>query len=626
MKNIYCAQCGLAVLPTNLGAHIREVHVRDIYVNAVNQALRPRNPRRTRPGSIALNTGATKGTQPARRNNAHSPRRDVGTGHPHPSPRPQAGQKGGPDSRNPRRSAGLPFDDNIWFLHPDLMGYDAEELKQRALDLSTTYSANLKNIIKRCEQLDPADKLDCLKYSKIPMYSALIALVFIHVSLGPAATEHVMKARLKHELDAWEVLDLVELLVRHRSIKESLLGFLHLNTDHAHRFPPDLEEQVNESIIPITGILVSVLTDPEQLRKVLSLKGDKATSALDLLQAAYDHSHLDRAFKPLILNALILLGQKSGCHPRSSVIPKSSWTDLDFQPTTQRTWVGSSLQASTFRSHLLIIKTVYPYGKFEEVLPNFAAEAAVWRNLRHPNLMPFYGTYIEPRPSGGPLSFVLPFFHFKNEDLMTYLWKHPDANRPLLLLDVARGLRHLHSMKPVICYGKLRPECILITDSGRACISDFGFALVNNILLYAHDLSVIRKWPPENPPRYTPQMDMYSFGCLCYEVHSGRLLRLHQSMVLSTKEERAELGMTGVMAKFILSCCKEDPSARPTAEQAVKRLKDMLVDVDLPPPADAEFNDTVKTELIGPVYDPFSLPLRRCESPASEATYGCRIS
>ncbi|KAJ3740233.1 kinase-like domain-containing protein, partial [Lentinula detonsa] len=162
-------------------------------------------------------------------------------------------------------------------------------------------------------------------------------------------------------------------------------------------------------------------------------------------------------------------------------------------------------------------------------------EVYVWHRLNHPNIATFLGTsyHMENRPS-----LILPWF--KNGSASEYLkLRNPDADRLRLILDVAEGLNYLHTCKPApIVHGDLKGNNILITDDGRAILSDFGLSQVIEDLVGPTGITPsvfaagpIRWQSPELlmdvSETCRPQLpdDVWSFGCTAYE--AGIILSSH---------------------------------------------------------------------------------------------------
>ncbi|KDQ53653.1 hypothetical protein JAAARDRAFT_698222 [Jaapia argillacea MUCL 33604] len=97
-------------------------------------------------------------------------------------------------------------------------------------------------------------------------------------------------------------------------------------------------------------------------------------------------------------------------------------------------------------------------------------EVDVWKDLRHPNIVEFYGYNY----SSAPMFLVS---SLKEEgDALTFLVSNPDANRAKLLHEVSLGLQHLHCHS--IVHGDLKALNILVDKHGIASLCDFGLSLV----------------------------------------------------------------------------------------------------------------------------------------------------
>ncbi|KAF7333429.1 Protein kinase domain-containing protein [Mycena venus] len=154
-------------------------------------------------------------------------------------------------------------------------------------------------------------------------------------------------------------------------------------------------------------------------------------------------------------------------------------------------------------------------------MEEFGREAVIWRQLCHPNLLPFFGVYyLDNR-----LCLVSPWMEHGN--VVQFLRNAPpDTNRLSLILDVALGLKYLHAQNVV--HGDLKAINILVTPSRRACIADFGLASIANAmsLRFTHSTAkpgggTARYQAPELIQGESPShfgSDVYAFACVCYEV------------------------------------------------------------------------------------------------------------
>ncbi|CAE6463150.1 unnamed protein product [Rhizoctonia solani] len=101
-----------------------------------------------------------------------------------------------------------------------------------------------------------------------------------------------------------------------------------------------------------------------------------------------------------------------------------------------------------------------------------AKELHTWAKCQHPNILPLLGM-VEFRDQ---IAMVSPWM--KNGDLRNYLGQHPEADRCQLCYDICDGLVYLHNMS--IVHGDLKGANVLISESGKALLSDFGNSLAEN--------------------------------------------------------------------------------------------------------------------------------------------------
>lgn len=96
-------------------------------------------------------------------------------------------------------------------------------------------------------------------------------------------------------------------------------------------------------------------------------------------------------------------------------------------------------------------------------------EVNIWHRLDHLRVVPLRGYSID---FDGTPCLVSPWF--ENGDVLTYLKKHPFADRRRLVRQVAEGLIYLHSQDVV--HGDLKGGNVLVDSSGDAALCDFGLA------------------------------------------------------------------------------------------------------------------------------------------------------
>ncbi|TEB22338.1 kinase-like protein [Coprinellus micaceus] len=218
------------------------------------------------------------------------------------------------------------------------------------------------------------------------------------------------------------------------------------------------------------------------------------------------------------------------------------------------------------------------------------AEAILWCQLYHANVLPCYGIHhLHNQPSR--IGLVSPWMGSGN--VVDYLRANPTAERPLLLSDIASGMSYLHENN--IVHGDLKGANILVSESGRASLADFGLSRVSGPALLtsvvtgtAKNTGTIRWLAPEllsleddADPKVTRTSDVYSYGCACYEIMTGNIpffqTRNNYSipaLVLAGGRPRRpdptdpayqEYGLTEEIWSLIERCWKHDAIQRPTA-------------------------------------------------------------
>ncbi|KAI0929533.1 hypothetical protein AcV7_005366 [Taiwanofungus camphoratus] len=146
------------------------------------------------------------------------------------------------------------------------------------------------------------------------------------------------------------------------------------------------------------------------------------------------------------------------------------------------------------------------------------------------------GSPINFRSSDAPMDKLIKVLsNAHGQELLRHI-RGPEAETCINLLDqvndVASGLDYLHSMKVV--HGDLKGRNILIDDVGRACIADFGLAVVlrgttsltttsNPSTPEAPQIWIAPELLEDPPPHSTKESDIYSLSMVVYEVFSERL-------------------------------------------------------------------------------------------------------
>ncbi|KAF9439733.1 kinase-like protein, partial [Macrolepiota fuliginosa MF-IS2] len=186
--------------------------------------------------------------------------------------------------------------------------------------------------------------------------------------------------------------------------------------------------------------------------------------------------------------------------------------------------------------------------------------------------------------------FVSPWM--ERGDLATYLRKNPSVPRVPYIHDIARGLEYVHSED--VIHGDMKGANVLVNDSGRACITDFGLSMIpfDKTLPYARgQTTTLRglsyRWAaPEllqEGARPTRASDVWAFAGVCYEILVGEIPfhKCESDPQVMLKLHRGDLPIGSVrpphidddMWMLMERCCARNSEERPQFGEILVKLK-----------------------------------------------------
>ena len=126
-------------------------------------------------------------------------------------------------------------------------------------------------------------------------------------------------------------------------------------------------------------------------------------------------------------------------------------------------------------------------------------------DMRHPRLVPLLGVLMDPPALIQPL-----YDHATTASPETI----PSGGLMRVLRDIASALAHMHSRRPAVAHGALRPSCILIDSFGSAHVTDYGLRRAR--AAGGVDLRGTRWLAPEvaKGGRLTIASDVWTFGLI----------------------------------------------------------------------------------------------------------------
>ncbi|RDB18405.1 Serine/threonine-protein kinase STY8 [Hypsizygus marmoreus] len=337
--------------------------------------------------------------------------------------------------------------------------------------------------------------------------------------------------------------------------------------------------------------LEMILADKKQYRRLLAFRGRQAQQLLDLFQVVLDIPLIDTGFRRHLVVATQRLSRRTELYPTCyslggvELVGNDAITAGGFADIYKGRFHGQTVCLKVMR--------LYQTSDVEHFLKRFSAEAILWGQLSHPNLLPIYGLY---RYTESRLCLVSPWMD--NGDVNTYLKNHPVVDRFLLVSDIAAGVGYLHENG--IIHGDLKGANILVNDAGRACLADFGLSSVSddNILHWTSHSNAASKggsmqW--QGPELFDVEKDdivpnskasdVYAWSCVCYEIFTGKIpfFELPRDAVVIAKIQSGvrpsrplpsspawhSWGLTESIWALMQACWSKNPEERPTMPQII---------------------------------------------------------
>ncbi|KAJ7226918.1 kinase-like domain-containing protein [Mycena pura] len=301
---------------------------------------------------------------------------------------------------------------------------------------------------------------------------------------------------------------------------------LELATKVQFKNDPKLRAALRADEEGIAAFLVSIFSSKSDEETVLRLEGDSAQYFLDVVQETLDRGFMmAQEHNRMALRIIRKLSESCDKLPSSLFI--FGVNGRDEHPSFGGGF-GDIYRAlcGDWRVALKRMRYFIRGSDLRRIRLKFCREALVWKDLHHPNILPFLGIDRDSFPSS--LCMVSPWM--EHGTVTNYLKTHGYENVDKLLHETAQGLEYLHSRN--IVHGDLRGANILITQDWSACLTDFGLSIFSDA---TSTMSTNRRgslyWMASellDPDSFglkfvrTPATDVYAFGCVCFELYTDR--------------------------------------------------------------------------------------------------------
>ncbi|KAJ6526551.1 kinase-like domain-containing protein [Mycena vulgaris] len=341
--------------------------------------------------------------------------------------------------------------------------------------------------------------------------------------------------------------------------------------------------------------LVAILSSRDAKQAVLLLDGDRAQSFLDGVQDALDKGSLPSAQHTSQARWLIQRLSKA-CDQLPSSLFITGVIDHDDHPT----FCGGfgDVYRAWYNGRKVAVKRTRRFGttNSQRSRLQFCREALIWQRLQHKHVLPMMGIDRE----SFPLEFCLVSPWMKNGTVLKYLREHGRDDVDKMLLQVAEGLRYLHSLN--IVHGDLRGTNILVSDDWNACLADFGLtsaipdaaSSTDGALASSTNHAGSARWfAPEliQPTSFgcdkftrTPASDVYAFACVCLELHTGRPpfsgvspeVAAMLKVIAGDRPARPESSISDGLWELVTAAWAQDVRNRPDINTIVESMRSMF--------------------------------------------------
>ena len=249
--------------------------------------------------------------------------------------------------------------------------------------------------------------------------------------------------------------------------------------------------------------------------------------------------------------------------------------------------------------------------EFQWFKRSFLRECEQSIQLRHPNIVRFFGVYWPP--SARAPSLVMERLHGSLKSLLEQNPDLPIGAKLSITLDVALGLRYLHTRTPIIIHRDLSSNNVLISKGMEGKIGDLGTVRLVNPTSQSRITKApgtVDFMPPEalaagDNIQYERELDVFSFGCVMLHTLSHQWPTPSEPVVtdpvtfeMKAKSEverrsnyfdKIDKHRSGVLIQMIKSCLNNIPKHRASIvticnglEGLVNEQNSSIDDIDMP--------------------------------------------
>ncbi|KAF8998573.1 kinase-like domain-containing protein [Cyathus striatus] len=233
--------------------------------------------------------------------------------------------------------------------------------------------------------------------------------------------------------------------------------------------------------------------------------------------------------------------------------------------------------------------------KRKKLHSKFSREVLLWRQLSHPNVLPFFGA--SSSIVGRRFCLISPWM--SNGNIMEYLERHPNHDRLRSTFEIIDGITYLHSLTPPVIHKDIKGANVLVTESGVCCIADFGLSSIAQTQSLNTSTGGIEgsvywlapeamQFVPGSNPMESTKVDIFAFACTVYEIYTGNppfseymipfavmlaVYRGERPFLPPDVKDQAALDRLWHLVEL---CWNGDPTKRPKAREVRQSILELL--------------------------------------------------
>ncbi|KAJ7575172.1 kinase-like domain-containing protein [Mycena floridula] len=315
-----------------------------------------------------------------------------------------------------------------------------------------------------------------------------------------------------------------------------------------------------------------------------------ACALTELLQHEMKYSIDDAAYRALCLQNLRRIIKKFDILPPSFVVH-----DIVLDEPRRPLFGGgfADVYKGSLKGQHVCLKVLRIFTQTMEMraklLKDFCREALLWKQLDHPNVLPFLGVTLELFAP----SFCLVSPWMSNGNVMQYLEQNPGFSRINAVRDIAAAMQYLHEHKPPIVHADIRGTNVLVLDNLQCCLADFGLSVIAESsgitgTSTASRAGSVRWMAPEILSLSThdaelnqTSRDIYAFACTFLEIYTEKHpfpeyrvdFKAAQEVSEGRRPSRPPDVFSDELWDLVEKCWRQDPGHRPSATDVVNSLR-----------------------------------------------------